>query len=341
MTRKTKPNIFVFGLINFNWSLDIDAKNIAIALNKEKYNVYVMLSKQHPKIDQFQLKAIYRVFPDRITKYWAILKGIFLADLIIVYRLDEYEMFYWAKKLLKKKSIAIISFQPTTKLPVFNKIDKLYALSSNVKEKCQLLGIPIEETILINPIHVSDFEKVRSIKINLKHLVFVGNNFRHKGIIDLLYVAERTEGLRIHIVGGYPEESAFLNEQLKVRQLKAQIIVHGRVDKRQLTKIVSSCDLHVLPSRSEGRPKVVMELAAAGLPSILYRGYGAEEYINDWHNGLIVDSKEDLLESINKIKENPELLRNMSSNTDDLYKNFVIQNVIEDYEREIDLTLQS
>ena len=53
-------------------------------------------------------------------------------------------------------------------------------------------------------------------------------------------------------------------------------------------QILKTVDLHILPSRNEGFPKVVLECAAAGIPSLLFSDYGAKEWME---GGFVVDKK--------------------------------------------------
>ena len=53
---------------------------------------------------------------------------------------------------------------------------------------------------------------------------------------------------------------------------------------------MAAADLLVLPSLSEGRPNVVREAQACGLPVVATRVGGTPELINDGETGLLVDS---------------------------------------------------
>ena len=95
-------------------------------------------------------------------------------------------------------------------------------------------------------------------------------------------------------------------------------------------------DLMYFPSRSEGFPKVHLETACAGVPTLCYGDYGANEWITSWENGIVVDTKEEAFDAIKKIKDNPEILHQLSANAVELGKSFDWKNLIYSWEREIE-----
>ena len=103
----------------------------------------------------------------------------------------------------------------------------------------------------------------------------------------------------------------------------------------ELIDLLKESDLHILPSRSEGFPKVTLETAAAGIPSLVYGDYGANEWITHNHNGWVVNTLPQMIEIISNLIAQPELLRLNSKNAKDLAKKFDWSNVITEWEKEI------
>ena len=81
-------------------------------------------------------------------------------------------------------------------------------------------------------------------------------------------------------------------------------------------------DLLFLPSRSEGFPKVILEAAASGIPSIVYSDYGASSWIANNKNGFVVDSFPDVVNILNKLVNNSNLLSKVSEGSYYMAKKF-------------------
>ena len=90
------------------------------------------------------------------------------------------------------------------------------------------------------------------------------------------------------------------------------------------------------PSRLEGFPKVVLECAAAGVPSILYNDYGADEWIISGKNGFVVKDMDEAENTIKYLIENPTSLSELSQGATELGKSYDWNIVIKEWETVID-----
>ncbi|HEY1678890.1 MAG TPA: glycosyltransferase [Candidatus Sulfotelmatobacter sp.] len=68
--------------------------------------------------------------------------------------------------------------------------------------------------------------------------------------------------------------------------LSKHFLFLGRRD--DVPRILSCCDVAVLPSQAEGLPNAILEYLAAGLPTVATRVGGTVEIISDGKNGLLV-----------------------------------------------------
>ena len=95
-----------------------------------------------------------------------------------------------------------------------------------------------------------------------------------------------------------------------------------------VSDLMKTLDIFVLPSYREGFPKVIMEAAATGLPVVTTDVTGCRSAVVHNQTGLIVPSKnaEALGKSIRKLLDSPELRSAMGSNARDFAAlNFDVQ----------------
>lgn len=334
MTKKRK--IFIWGLVNFNWSLDINAGNMIRAIDKDKYKVYTMVTYKEPYEKIPGVTYLTRYYPDRIWLWISLVRAFLICRVTLIYRLGEFRQYWWLCKLFRVKTAHVLGITSTIFMDDYPRLTSLHALSETMRKECESLGIPVKEKILTNPIRTEPFQEIRMVREKLTDAIFIGHDFERKGVYDLFYVAKKVPDIHFHIVGGYPEHLNKFNQVIEEESLHDRFTLHGPQKQESLLKIIDTCQLHLLPSRKEGRPKAAIEAAAAGLPSILYEGYGAEEYLEDGANGYIVSNKEEMVEKVILMIKDSSAFREMSENTEKLYKKFDLREIAKEYEELID-----
>ncbi len=327
-----KVKVFVWGLVNWNWSLDINAANMVAALDKDKFKVYTMVTTRLPFKRVPGVTYFKRHYPDRLWFFVSLLRGMMICDVAMVYRMGEFKKYSWMPSFFGVKTMSVLGLVSDIFMSEFHKIDSLHALSEHMKKHCKELGIPVKERILYNPINTGPFEGIRQVKSSLKNVIFIGHDFERKGFDDLVFLAKRCPELQFHIVGGYENQLNLARQMLGKESLNQRFILYGPLDRENLLQVMGSCQLHVLPSRNEGRPKGAIEAAAAGLPSILYFGYGAEEYITNGKNGYIVSTRDELPGIVTKLLDSPALLQSLSENTSQISEQFHLKEIVKSYE---------
>lgn len=87
----------------------------------------------------------------------------------------------------------------------------------------------------------------------------------------------------------------------------------GAVSRQKLPSLLNQADVFVFPSLFEGLAKVQLEAAACGLPIIATTASGGEEIVEKGRTGFIIEpgNLEELMQSINKFLEYPELAKEM------------------------------
>ena len=118
----------------------------------------------------------------------------------------------------------------------------------------------------------------------------VGNLIRLKGfdvLIEAVARARHRERLHAYIVGGGPEREPLLAQAASLG-VSSFITLVGTVPATVMPKHVSEADVFVLSSRSEGRPNVVVEALAGGLPVISTDLEGVQGMVKNGDTGWLV-----------------------------------------------------
>lgn len=91
------------------------------------------------------------------------------------------------------------------------------------------------------------------------------------------------------IIGDGPEKER-LTELIHELNLADQVFLQGRISPENIPAELAKADALVLTSKSEGRPNVILEAMAAGLPVVATRIDGVRELLIDGHTGMLFDS---------------------------------------------------
>lgn len=349
MQKQKKIKIFLGGFINSTNAQNLNCLALAKYLDKSKYEVYTMAFKN----GDFNVKPIEGVkiikarLPYRIFKYWCWLKGVILCDILYLPKEQLVKYIYFWKRLLGKKSFFTVegvysgtNYQKLiTQLGSNENAVKFYSLYDNVFSITKYMQIYNSENIGIKSNGILylgiDFNRfVNDTKRKkLTDIIFIGNNMRDKGITDFFMCAESFKDINFHIVGGGGNYD--ITNETKKRNLP-NVTLHGSLSHDKLSEVLKNVQLMFFPSRSEGFPKVTLECAASGVPSIVYDDYGADEWITTGKNGFVVNTLDEAKNVIEDLVANPNKISELSKNAVELGKKFDWKSVIKDWETVID-----
>lgn len=163
--------------------------------------------------------------------------------------------------------------------------DYVFSYGAKITEIIKSLGVK-DEKIIECPTGIEDFWiNQEEIKVpgNRIKFVFMGRFERRKGVQELneaikhLLAEQRT--FEFHFIGAIPEGK-------KIKSNK--VVYHGTVrDSALIKNILSSMDVLVCPSYSEGMPNVIMEGMACGL-CVIATGVGAVEIVVSDSTGFLL-----------------------------------------------------
>lgn len=125
-----------------------------------------------------------------------------------------------------------------------------------------------------------------------RYLVFLGTPWKLKGVDVLIEAFKQLYAdypqYRLKLVGyQFPEERAYFNGLIGEHPA---IEVCGPVWYEQAIKLVNECWALVLPSRSEGMGRVLLEAMAAKKPVVASRVDGIPTYVQHGQTGLLFES---------------------------------------------------
>ena len=119
-----------------------------------------------------------------------------------------------------------------------------------------------------------------------------------------------------------------LKEQVKILGLEDKVTFHGKVEHKNVVKLMKKADIFCYPtSASEGFPKVVLEALASGLPVVTTKVSVLPELIKN-ECGILLDevSPEALAEAVIKIASNERFFETLSTNAIQKAKGFSLEN---------------
>lgn len=347
-----KIKVFLGGYINSINAQNLNCLAIAQYIDKSKFDVGMLkLYSISQPIFAIETKVFKIRYPQKIWRYLAYFRGILWSDIAYLPKGEIYRYCKFLLKVLRRKSFitveGVISGTNLEKMLTFCKTEdnirdyyhyttKTYAITEYMaKKNKELLNIKSDGVLYLG-IDLNQFNARIHSKNKLTDIVFIGNNMRYKGIEDIYSLANLFPDLTFHIVGGGMGYDA--PTEIRERGLQ-NVVYHGLMTHSQLSELLMGMDLQIFPSRSEGFPKVTLETAAAGVPSIVYSDYGASEWITSGKDGYVVNTFEEIIDIIKDLQSHPEKLPILSKNAELMAKRFDWKVLIKSWEKAIIETL--
>ena len=165
-------------------------------------------------------------------------------------------------------------------------------------------------------------------------ILFVGFVRPEKGLeylIDALPLLRTERPWRLTVVGpwkGYETYKSRLDNKLAELELSACVHWVGYVSYgTEMWEYLRSHDVFVLPTLSEGTPRVLVEARANSLPIVATRVGGIPTSVTDQYDGLLVEPRnpEMIAEAVNRIVADHELRRSLIQHGLESAKRFTVE----------------
>jgi glycosyltransferase involved in cell wall biosynthesis len=139
--------------------------------------------------------------------------------------------------------------------------------------------------------------------------IAVGSLFKIKGFdhaIRAFAKANFGKNIQFHIIGEGGERS-HLKQLIDESNLQEQVFLQGRKTRKEIMEWMSKSSVYVLSSRSENFATACMEALTAGLPAIMTKCGGPEDFVDESNSVLVsVDQVEEMTEAMKYMMENIE-----------------------------------
>jgi glycosyltransferase involved in cell wall biosynthesis len=135
-----------------------------------------------------------------------------------------------------------------------------------------------------------EYQPATPIKLDKsrKHILFVHHLSPRKGTRELPEIIHQTAkqlpNAHFHIIGNGPDYQWLADQQLPNTTL------YGNLPLTTVKQYLASCDLFIMPSRSEGFPRVILEAMTYGLPIVATDVGNVKEIVSKTNHPYISDN---------------------------------------------------
>ena len=181
---------------------------------------------------------------------------------------------------------------------VFRWVDTVIAVSDDIADKIEAAGVDRRKIrVVYNGVgpefRPRDRQAMRR-ELDLPEskfiVLFVGLLVPIKGVDVLLQaMSEMADDRFLCVVVGDGPSRAQLERQAEELNIAERCRFAGQRPAFEIPRWLCAADVLVLPSRSEGRPNVILEAHACGLPVVATRVGGTPELIRQDETGILVD----------------------------------------------------
>jgi glycosyltransferase involved in cell wall biosynthesis len=157
-------------------------------------------------------------------------------------------------------------------------------------------------------------------------IISIGSLIPRKSMSTILKAAailKQSENIILEIIGNGIENQE-LRELGKQLEFTNNLEMPGDIPSTDIPNHLREADIFVLASQSEGRPNVVIEAFAAGVPVVASDIDGNKEIIQHEHNGLLFPQGDHiaLANALKYLAQNPDFRKNIAQEG----RNFIYKN---------------
>lgn len=227
------------------------------------------------------------------------------------------------------RKLKVYNFMDVQTLRFFNKV---ISVSEKIKDDLVEKGVSPNRIVVIENASGGNSNQEQSVEnrkakrklLNLSEddflLGYVGRLSEEKGINYLILASSMVDRMgipvKVIIIGGGPEKRK-LEELAKRVGMVGKVIFTGF--QTDVENWLSTMDVFVLPSLTEGTPMALLEAMAHGIPCVASRVGGVPKVIDSGIDGILVQPgiAEEIKEAINMLYRNEDLRNSVSEKAKD------------------------
>jgi glycosyltransferase involved in cell wall biosynthesis len=137
----------------------------------------------------------------------------------------------------------------------------------------------------------------------------------HGMLFEALSSVKTHVPFELHLFGDGPLIEKY-KELVRESSIESRVVFHGFIDKLSMIETLKKCNLSVLVSKGEGKPRSLMESSYLGLPIIGTDVVGTNEVVKDGENGFLIklDDSKALASKLELLYKDEVLWRHLSLN---------------------------
>ncbi|MCI6191574.1 MAG: glycosyltransferase family 4 protein [Megasphaera elsdenii] len=313
---------------------NINCYNIAKHLDKEKFEVHVLYHTK--KVFNDSEVVQHKISTNRYLKNIQKFLILYLLNYDIVYlpRCEQIDLFFASK--FKHKRCIVSSyeieslFRNKKLLQFFSNVYDAFAINNDLKKEATRVFNKDTNLLYLGCNHPYTQDAIL-FKKKLRRIIFVGSVIERKKPLLFVQLAQCFPQLEFVMVGD-GDLLPVVKEYVATNKIN-NVIFKGRLGNDAVYKEFQVSDLLLMMSDSEGLPKVILEAASVGVPTIYFNRQYHVDYIEDGKNGYGVNDIEKMKEIILYLSQNPEQLYHMSLEAYNISQHYDWKNLINDYEK--------
>ncbi len=336
-----KIKIMLAGYVNYPNAQNINCDNIAKRLDKSKFEVHTLYLSGLPIDKKYYKEAgiiLHRINLHRI-----------LNTITLKFALNQkYDIWYMPKadKVFrdwilknKEKRLIVSSIEGVVveehlvgdsywyKGFLIENAYDVFAISNCIADSVEKYYNKRTDVI---PLGVKRREVTAEQKEDIKNIIWVGNVKANKRPIYLVKCAKNFPNLHFTMIGD-GDMLEDVRDYIAKNNL-TNVTLTERIPNKEVYTYMENSDLLLMTSEFEGLPKVMQEAAQCGVPSIYIANNYTVDFIESGVNGYAVYSREEMVEKLQHLLDNPQEYQQMSKKAKESIQAYTWINLIEKYE---------